>query len=91
MTIDKCPICGGRIVIISGPNGRFEVCEVCHRYTKLSQSRENKMKMIFWDVWLWGELIDSVPYTADCNADYVYCSLVNHDGYDYHIEVRKAK
>lgn len=49
------------------------------------------MKMIFWDVWLWGELIDSVLYTADCSADYVYHSLVGHDGYDYHIEVRKAK
>jgi hypothetical protein len=48
------------------------------------------MKMVFWAVYLFGELIDEVPYTVDCDRQYVYDSLVNHDGYDYRIKVKKC-
>ena len=49
------------------------------------------MKTIAWDVFLCGRLIDTVFYTNDMTADSIYHSLVKHDGYDYHIEVRRAK
>jgi len=49
------------------------------------------MKTIGWNVYLYGRLIDTVFYDDDMSADVVYHSLVNHDGYDYHIEVRKSK
>jgi len=48
-------------------------------------------KMIFWDVYLKGRLIDSVPYTEDCSYEYVKNGLINHDGYNPCIEIRKAK
>lgn len=35
--------------------------------------------------------INTVFYTEDCDADYVRTSLINHDGYDPRIEVRKEK
>lgn len=46
--------------------------------------------MQFWDVYLNGKLIDSVPYDKDCDAEYVYNSLVNHDGYHPNIKVCRA-
>lgn len=46
---------------------------------------------MFWDVFLNGHLIDTVWYTKDCDAQYVRNSLINHDGYDSRIVVRKAK
>jgi len=46
---------------------------------------------MFWDVFLNGRLIDTVWYTKDCDAQYVRNSLINHDGYDSRIVVRKAK
>jgi len=49
------------------------------------------MTMVFWDVYLNGKEIDSVPYEADCSAEYVRRSLIEHDGYDPEIEVRRAK
>ena len=48
-------------------------------------------KMIFWNVYLNGKLIDSVPYIEDCDKEYVKRSLIDHDGYADDIEVRKAK
>ena len=48
------------------------------------------MKMIWWDVYLNKKLIDSVPYTADCDREYVKRSLIEHDGYDPRIEVVKS-
>jgi hypothetical protein len=44
-----------------------------------------------WNVYLHGRLIDTVFYTADCDADYVRRSLINHDGYDAGIVVRRKK
>lgn len=47
-------------------------------------------KMIFWDVYLNGRLIDSAPYVESCDAEYVRDSLINHDGYDSRIVVRRS-
>ena len=49
------------------------------------------MPMVFWDVSLNGKNIDSVPYDEDCDADYVRRSLIEHDGYDPNIKVRKHR
>lgn len=46
--------------------------------------------MVFWNVYLNGKEIDSVPYTPDCDKDYVLRSLIDHDGYDPAITVRRA-
>ena len=42
-----------------------------------------------WNVWLLGRLIDTVFYDADCDADYVRRGLIDHDGYDSRIIVRR--
>jgi hypothetical protein len=44
-----------------------------------------------WNVYLNGKLIDTVWYTKECDQEYVRTSLINHDGYDPQIIVRKAK
>jgi hypothetical protein len=44
-----------------------------------------------WDVILNGKIIDTVWYTKDCDADYVRRSLVDHDGYNPNITVRRSK
>ena len=49
------------------------------------------MRAIAWNVYLNGKLIDTVFYDADCDADYVRRGLINHDGYDPRIVVRKAR
>lgn len=36
------------------------------------------------------EHIDTVFYDANCDADYVRNGLIDHDGYDPNIVVRKA-
>ena len=41
-----------------------------------------------WDVILNGEVIDTVFYDNNCDADYVRDGLINHDGYDPMIEVK---
>lgn len=43
-----------------------------------------------WNVYLKGKKIDTVFYTIDCDADYVKSGLINHDGYNPNIKVRKA-
>ena len=45
-----------------------------------------------WNVYLNGKLIDTVFYSASAkvDAEEVRRSLVNHDGYDARIVVRKA-
>jgi hypothetical protein len=43
-----------------------------------------------WNVYLRGRLIDTVFYNRDCDSEYVRQSLINHDGYDYRIVVRRA-
>ena len=47
------------------------------------------MKHQAWDVFLNGKLIDTVFYDADCSLDYVKRGLIDHDGYDPRIIVRK--
>jgi hypothetical protein len=47
--------------------------------------------MIFWNVYLKGELVDTVPYSSDCDAEYVTRSLVEHDGYDPSIMVADSR
>lgn len=44
---------------------------------------------IGWNVYLNGKFIDCVYYMPDCDAEYVRTSLINHDGYDSRIIVRK--
>lgn len=43
-----------------------------------------------WNVYLHGKLIDTVFYAKRCDADYVRRSLIDHDGYDARITVRRA-
>jgi ssDNA-binding Zn-finger/Zn-ribbon topoisomerase 1 len=33
----RCPHCGGRIVVISGPNGKWEVCTICRACKKIGE------------------------------------------------------
>lgn len=47
------------------------------------------MAQIAWNVYLNNRLIDCVYYTADCDAGYVRNSLINHDGYDARIVIRR--
>jgi len=44
-----------------------------------------------WNIFIGTSVIDTVFYDTDCNADYVYNSLVNHDGYPAEIVVLKCK
>ena len=48
-------------------------------------------KMTWWLVTLNGKWVDEVSYTADCDAEYVRRSLIDHDGYHPLIEVRRMK
>ena len=47
--------------------------------------------MVAWNVYLNGKEIDTVFYTKECDAEYVRASLINHDGYDTRIVVRRAR
>lgn len=49
------------------------------------------MNSIAWNVYLNNRLIDTVFYTPPCNKEYVRDGLINHDGYDHRIVVRKAR
>ena len=46
--------------------------------------------MYCWNVYLGNRLIDSVYYTKDCDREYVKSSLINHDGYNSNIVVKKV-
>jgi hypothetical protein len=47
--------------------------------------------MIAWNVYLNGRIIDTVFYDKNCDKEYVRNGLINHDGYDPRIVVRKAR
>ncbi len=47
------------------------------------------MASIGWNVYLKGKLIDTVFFESNCDKGYVYRALVNHDGYDPAIIVKK--
>lgn len=42
-----------------------------------------------WNVYLEGKLVDTVWFDNDCQKDYVLRSLIDHDGYNVDITVRK--
>lgn len=44
-----------------------------------------------WDVYLNGKVIDTVFFTKDCTKDYVLKSLIDHDGYDPRIIIKKVR
>ncbi len=43
--------------------------------------------MIAWNVFLYGAWKDTVFYTPDCDREYVYQTLTEHDGYSTAIKV----
>ena len=47
--------------------------------------------MVAWNVYLGGKLIDTVFYDDDCDADYVRRGLVDHDGYNPAITIRRDR
>lgn len=52
--------------------------------------------MTAWDVIIENEdgedeVIDTVFYDDNCDADYVHRGLIDHDGYDSRISVRNTK
>ena len=47
--------------------------------------------MTGWNVYLHGKWIDKVFYDDDCDAWYVKHGLVNHDGYNPDITVRRER
>jgi len=48
--------------------------------------------MIKWNIYLNNRVIDSVFFLSlSCGKDYIYDSLVNHDGFDSRIIVRRAR
>ena len=51
--------------------------------------RSNKVtkNMKRWKVYLNDQWIDTVFFNRDCDKDYVYRALVNHDGYDPRIVI----
>lgn len=46
--------------------------------------------MTWWNVYLNGRLIDSVTFDSDVDEWHVLNSLINHDGYNPNIIVRKV-
>lgn len=52
---------------------------------------EESLNETAWDVFLKGKKIDTVFYDSDVDGDRVKRGLINHDGYDSEITVRKAR
>ena len=46
-------------------------------------------RQIAWQVFLGGKEINTVYFTPDCGAEYVKNSLVDHDGMNPNIQIRK--
>lgn len=46
---------------------------------------------ICWNVYLNGKLIDSVYYQSTCDQEYVCTSLIDHDGYNPNIVVKRDR
>ena len=49
-----------------------------------------RLIMQAWNVYLYGKCIDTVFYQKSCDSDYVRRGLVEHDGYDPAITVRRC-
>lgn len=43
-----------------------------------------------WNVLIDGKVFDTVFFRDDCDEDYVYITLVDHDGFPSEIEVLEA-
>mgnify|MGYP003119872508 FL=1 len=52
---------------------------------------EHEIEYNYWDIYLDGQLIDSVSFEYDIDEETVKSSLINHDGYDPNIIVRLAQ
>jgi hypothetical protein len=52
---------------------------------------EYNMEYNFWDIYLDGQLIDSVSFEYDIDEETVKSSLINYDGYDPNIIIRLAQ
>ena len=52
---------------------------------------EHEIEYNYWDIYLDGQLIDSVCFDYDIDEETVKSSLINHDGYDPNIIVRLAQ
>lgn len=48
-------------------------------------------RLTAWNVYLNGRKIDTVFYDDSCDSDYVRRGLINHDGYDARITVRRDR
>ena len=49
------------------------------------------MKMRYWEVYLKGELIDTVFFLADMSSTEVRASLIKYDNYDYNIILAETR
>ena len=54
-------------------------------------TRQARNPMVAWNVYLRGKRIDTVYYDPDFTAAEVRRGLIDHDGYDPAITVRKAR
>ena len=52
---------------------------------------EHEIEYNYWDIYLDGQLIDSVCFDYDIDEETVKSSLINHDGYDPNIIIRLAQ
>jgi len=46
--------------------------------------------MVKWNVYLGDCLVTSVWYSKDCNKEYVKRTLIEHDGHNPDIEIKKG-
>lgn len=51
----------------------------------------NKSASTAWNVYLNNRIIDTVFYVSNCGKDYIQDGLINHDGYNSRIIVRKKR
>lgn len=58
---------------------------------KLKSNKLVGKVMKAWNVYLYGDLIDTVFFVADMNEMDVRCSLIYNDGYDLSIKVKEEK
>lgn len=51
--------------------------------------QQPEKRAIGWNAYLNKKLIDTVFFDASCSKEYVLKALINHDGYDSRITIRK--
>lgn len=90
---DACPVCGGTGEDMKNGQQNHMSCKACGlTYASASLTSEAAGAHEAWDVFLNGKEIDTVFYTTDPRRtpEEVKKSLVEHDGYDGNIVVKKA-